>query len=305
MPGSDGTASTLLVADLGGTHLRLGHLHGGRPALASERHRTDTLRVADPVGALAGLLGAYMQTHHLEPEAVVVGVPVSLGADLDTVLSSPNLPQMEGVAVGTALSAALGLPVRLERDVILHLLGEARAGAARGAADVLAVYFGTGVGAAYLQGGQPHRGHPVSLELGHIPVRADGRRCVCGNLDCLEAYACGHVLRELAERSGVPVAELFARRAEPPGLDRALHDFVRDQARAVATAINLLGPQVAVIGGGIPAMAGYPGEALLDLIRSHLRRPEPRAGVRLAWAELGWQAALHGAPAVVARYRCG
>lgn len=70
---------------------------------------------------------------------------------------------------------------------------------------------------------------------------------------------------------------------------------MRDQAYAVAMAVNLLGPEMTVIGGGIPLMSGYPREAFLVLVREHLRRPQPHGGVRLAWAQLGWRAALHGA----------
>lgn len=289
----------LVVVDLGGTHLRVGHWRGEHPAQAATRAPTDRLRVPDPVGAMAELLRSHRRAHGLRPDAVVIGMPVSLGGDLDTVLSSPNILPLEGLRFGSALTDALGVPVLLERDVILHLLGEARAGAARGFGDAVAVYFGTGVGAAYLQGGRPHRGNPVSLELGHIPVRAEGRVCVCGNVDCLEAYACGHILRDLAARAGLPVAELFTRRAEDPALDRALRDFVRDQAYAVATAANLLGPEVALIGGGLPEMGGYPRADLLAQVRGHLRRPQPRERLELRWAELGWRAALHGARQVV------
>ncbi len=286
---------SIVVVDLGGTHLRLGHLARGEVMDVSHQLSSDLLRGAEPVAALAGLVLRHVQEQELEPDAVVVGVPVSLAADLDLVLSSPNIPGLEGLRFGSALQAALGLPVLLERDTILHLQGEGVAGAGRGVDDLLGVYFGTGVGGAWLQGGWPRRGHPVSLEIGHIPVRAEGRRCVCGNTDCLEAYACGHVLERLSADAAIPLSDLFARRSESPALDARLGEFVRDQAYAVATAVNLLGPEMAVIGGGIPLMSGYPRGEFLSRVREHLRRPQPQGSVRLAWARLGWRAALHGA----------
>lgn len=294
----------VVVADIGGTKIGLGHLEPDRPPSASslpplENFPTDRLRVDDPVEAMAGLLEDYAAKCALSPTAAVLGVPVSPDRDMDVVLSSPNIPQLEGVAFATKLTRRLGYPVYLERDIALLLLGEYRAGAARGSKSTLGVFFGTGVGAAMLFGGLPYRGHSVGLELGHIPIRGEGKRCVCGNLDCLEAYACGHTLVELSRQHQTPVESLFVRRAESPALDRALFEFVRDEAYAVATAINLFDPDTAVIGGGIPLMAGYPKEEFSRTVFEHLRRPYPRDSVGLRWAELGSSAVLHGALAVL------
>ncbi|HEU4742954.1 MAG TPA: ROK family protein [Meiothermus sp.] len=296
---------TVLVADIGGTKIGLGHVER---ALGSEQRAqrrglevisTDLLRVFDPVEAMAGALEAYAARQGLSPIAAVLGVPVSPDRDLDQVLSSPNIPQLEGIRLASALTHRLGYPVYLERDIALLLLGEYRAGAAQGASSALGVFFGTGVGAAMLFGGKPYRGFSVGLEIGHIPIRGEGKVCVCGNVDCLEAYACGHTLNELSGQTKIPLAELFLRRAEDLRLDQALLEFVRDEAYAVATAINLLDPEVCVIGGGIPQMAGYPRETFRQTVRDHLRRPYPQQTVRLGWAELGSSAVLYGAQAVL------
>ncbi|ADD28032.1 ROK family protein [Meiothermus ruber] len=306
----------ILVADIGGTKIRVGHIRlVGKvsskgvsrriPALREEIKKlsTDLIRTPTPVASLAGLLKAYAAEENLSPQAAVLGVPVSLDRDLDKVLSSPNIPQLEGLTLASELEVQLGYRVYLERDIALLLLGEYRAGAAEGANSVLGVFFGTGVGAAMLFEGRPYRGYSVGLELGHIPIRGEGRVCICGNLDCLEAYACGHTLNALSQQTGIPVPELFVRRHEDPGLDRALHEFVRDQAYAVATAINLLDPAVCVIGGGIPQMEGYPREAFSQTVLEHLRRPYPRTTIRLTWAELDSAAVFHGALAVLEQRR--
>ncbi len=298
----DPTLASVIVADIGGTKIALGHLERGLLADSERSVSSEVLRVADPAAALGKLLTDYANELGLTVEAAVLGVPTSLSLDLQTVLSSPNIPQLEGRALGRELGATLRVPVFLERDINLLLLGEARAGAARGSRSVLGVFFGTGVGAAWLNAGELHRGHSgAGLELGHIPVRSEGRRCVCGNLDCLEAYACGHTLRELAERHGIAVAALFAERHTNPDLERALAEFVRDEAYALATAINLFDPEVAVIGGGLPDMADYPFEALEQTVLAHLRRPNPRGSVRLQRARLGRRAALWGALSLLER----
>jgi allose kinase len=266
---------------------------------------TDRLRVPDPVEAMAQILTDYTLRLGLTPEAAVLGVPVSPDRDLDKVLSSPNIPQLEGLFFASELARRLGYPVYLERDIALLLLGEYQAGAAKGAGSALGVFFGTGVGAAMLLNGKPYRGYSVGLELGHIPIRSEGRVCVCGNTDCLEAYASGHILVELSAQSGIPLGSLFARRRESGFLSRALKRFVHDQAYAVATAINLFDPEVCVIGGGIPRMSEYPRRLFELTVKEHLRRPYPRETVRIAWAELGSRAALYGALEVLRQRQSG
>lgn len=293
----------VVVVDLGGTHVRFGHLDDGQPAEASWVQPTEPLRQGDPVEALARAIRAYVERAGLRPSGVVLGVPVSLGPDFDRVLSSPNIRGLEGLPLASQLRRALGVEVWLERDIALLLEGEWLAGAGRRADSLLGVFIGTGVGGAFLRQGEPYRGASGgAVEIGHIPIRDEGRLCVCGNRDCLEAYASGHQLRRLHTAYGVPLDGLFAVDA-PSGLVEARERIVGDLARAVATAINLLDPEVALIGGGIPTMAGFPRSAFERRVRAHLRRPVPAEHVALAWARLGWRAALHGAHLLLERRR--
>lgn len=293
-----------LVADIGGTSVRIGHVIESTLGDDMVTFSSERLRVSDPVGALAAELRHYADERGLRTVAAVIGVPFSPDPSYDTALSSPNIPQFEGARVRTGLADLLGAPVHLERDIVLLLLGEWRAGAAVGAHQVLGMFVGTGVGGAVLHDGVPYRGATGSaVEIGHIPIRADGRRCVCGNLDCLEAYACGHVLHEIAERAGIPIGEVFESEGLGDATRVALREFVRDLAYALATAVNLFHPDLALVGGGIPAMRAFPRERFERVFRAHLRRPAPASSVRLVWATLGSRAALHGAPAVVANRR--
>ena len=290
---------TIIVADIGGTKIALGHLAPGISASINSSVLTERLRVVDPISALGQIILEYATQHHLEFDAVVLGVPVSLDRDMDTVLSSPNITQLEGAKLATQLEARLGKPVRLERDIVLLLLGEQHSGAAQGSSSTVGVFLGTGVGGGFLIAGKPYRGFSVGMELGHIPIHGHGKICVCGNTDCLEAYACGHTLNALSGQFNLPVSELFSLRTSTPELEQALNDFIRDQAFAIATTINLIDPEVCVIGGGIPQMPDFPKTALKDLILEHLRRPYPREVVKIAWAELGSRATLYGALAVL------
>lgn len=289
------TDGALVVLDIGGTHLRLGHLVDGRPHPELAAFSTDALRVAAPLDVLERAIRDHAREHGLAISAVVLGVPFTPDPDMDTALSSPNIPSLEGVPIGSGLAERLGVPVRLERDINLLLLGEWRAGAARGIGSVFGMFVGTGIGGCFLQDGAPFRGATgAALELGHIPIRADGATCICGNVDCLEAYACGRVLAQIASTHDLKIGRVFIDGPASPARDD-LRAFTRDLAYALATAVNLFHPEVALVGGGIPAMAGFPREAFRATFYDHLRKPVPSTTVTLAWADLGSLAALHGA----------
>ncbi len=296
--------STLIVADIGGTKIALGHIsHKQNTQFKNQTEfaeklqtvATDLLRVQDPISALEKILQTYAQQHQLNPNAIVLGVPVSLAKDLNTVLSSPNIPQLEGTQLASTLEQKLGIPVRLERDINLLLLGEIHK---KQTTSALGIFFGTGVGASFYLNGHIYRGASVGLEIGHIPIRGQGKICVCGNTDCLEAYACGHTLNALSQQHSIAVKELFLEHANQH-LQQSLKEFVRDQAYAVATAINLFDPELCIIGGGIPEMNGFPRQQFMQTILEHLRRPLPRQSIKLEWAKLGSQAVLPGALAVL------
>ncbi len=288
---------TIIVADIGGTKIALGHLAAGKASSASSSVLTERLRVDDPITALENIILEYAIQFKLEFDAVVLGVPVSLDRDMDMVLSGPNIPQLEGLRLATTLETRLQKPVRLERDIVLLTLGEQHSGAALGSSSTVGIFLGTGVGGGFLIDGKPYRGFSVGMEIGHIPIHGRGKICVCGNLDCLEAYACGHTLNELGKQFNIPVSELFS--AQNKNLNPAIQDFIRDQAFAIATTINLIDPEVCVIGGGIPLMQDFPKEKFIHLILEHLRRPYPKESVKLVWAKLGSSASLYGALAVL------
>jgi allose kinase len=298
--------SALIVADIGGTKIALGHLeHVETSAISTTSSRplqtvpTELLRVPNPVFALENILLEYAKTHDLSPTAIVLGVPVSLAKDLDTVLSSPNVPQLEGLQLGSMLEARLKVPVRLERDINLLLLGEVYG---QNVSSALGIFFGTGIGASLILENRVYRGASVGLEIGHIPIRGEGKICVCGNVDCLEAYACGHTLNALSKEFSIPVADIFIKHGNLK-LEQLLLEFVRDQAYAVATAINLFDPELCIIGGGIPEMKSFPRETFRQTILEHLRRPLPQESIKLEWAKLGSRAVLPGALAVLKEAR--
>jgi glucokinase len=203
---------------------------------------------------------------------------------------------------------AFGLPLRIENDARMALLGERYAGNARGCDNVVMLTLGTGIGGAAMMEGRLVRGRHAQGGClgGHFPVSYRGRTCTCGNIGCAEAHASTWALPAIArERAGF-AASLLARepridfealfRTAAPG-DRFASELLADcidvWAAAVTAMIHAYDPELVVIGGNVARA----GEALLGPIREHVNRYAwtPWGKVELRPAALGGRAALLGA----------
>jgi glucokinase len=201
--------------------------------------------------------------------------------------------------VAGPVGAALGLPAFLINDARAFGLAELRLGAGRGAASMIGLTLGTGVGGVIAIDGRVHQGHDgTGGELGHQTIDPDGPLCGCGNRGCLEAFARAD---QIAAACGTSTAEEGVARARS-GDARAL-DGISRIARylgiGIANAVVVVSPDKVVIGGGISAAA----DLLFEPIRAELRRRVTITSldqVELVAAELGtWAgaigAAVHGA----------
>jgi predicted NBD/HSP70 family sugar kinase len=303
--GSDGAGlagAVILVIDIGGTQIKFGYSVGGRPHDFLQLFPAARVRCSTPVESLAAMVGEVTERSGITPSIIVATVPGFIDVDEDVVLFAGNIPELNARHLARDLGQLTGCPVLLERDSVLALTGETIAGAARGCDAVLGVFFGTGIGAAFMQDGRPFRGAGWALEIGHIPFRGEGRTLEGLRQDCLEVYASGRVLEAIATRHAEPVAGVFEAALHKADLARELDIFVRDQAFAVGTAVALLSPRTIIVGGGVVAMAAYPKRLLAGLIAANAPFGETRRPMDLRWADLGWTSVLQGAPSVAAEH---
>lgn len=296
---SDHFNQDAIVLDIGGTFIRIGHIEGRGVSAEFEKMSSDLLRVDDAYGALVDIVRRYRDTHQLLVEAVVIGIPGMLNKQADEISHCNNIPQLQGTGLREMLVSSLQCQVILEQDIMLQVLGEWRSGAAMASPSVFGVYFGTGIGAAFINNGVPQLQSEAGLQAGHIPIMAQGKRCLCGNTDCIEAYASGHTLIELAQNHDCKVEELFLKDTDV-ALQGKLDDFVRYQSYLLATLITLFVPHTLLIGGGITKMSGYPKSKLLEYVYAHVQKPYPAQSVKIAWASLETSAVLHGAMVLIA-----
>ncbi len=236
--------------DLGGTKTEIVALADDGRELLRERVPTPRDAYAATVATIASLVeSAEQKVGVAEGNAlfgtgetaslasVGVGIP---GAEsrITGLIKNANSTWLIGKPLRTDLEAALGRPVRLANDANCFALSEATDGAAAGAAVVFGVILGTGVGGGIVVNGQVLAGaNAIAGEWGHnsLPGESEGRPCYCGRQDCIETYLSGPAL----SADGGADSEA------------ALQRYERRLARALAQVINLLDPNVIVLGGGV------------------------------------------------------
>lgn len=185
-----------------------------------------------------------------------VGIPGARSPDHGRIKNA-NSTCLIGQDLQGDLQRLLQRPVRLANDADCFALSEARDGAAAGANSVFGVILGTGVGGGLVFNGQLLGGpNAIAGEWGHNPLpwrtEADGpsRRCYCGKDDCIETFLSGP---GWAARSGLQLEAAAMANAAQQDSDarQALLRYCDQLARSLASVINLLDPEVIVLGGGL------------------------------------------------------
>jgi len=212
----------------------------------------------------------------------VAGLGIGIAGVIDfekgLVHTSPNLPRWKEVPLQRMVEMSLRLRTRVDNDANVVVLGELMAGAAKGARQAAGLTLGTGVGGAIVMDGKLFRGAWGGAgEIGHCTVQADGPKCRCGNRGCLERYVgAGYLVqryfdlqRGKAEGEEDITPAVIAERAKAG--DKAAVRVLKEAGERVgitcANLLNLLQPEVIVIGGGV---AGA-GRLLFEAIRKAVR----------------------------------
>ena len=188
-------------------------------------------------------------------------------------LKNSNTVCLNGQPLPTDLARLLDRPVRLANDANCFALSEALDGAAAGMPVVFGVILGTGVGGGIVVHGQLIEGlQHIAGEWGHNLLEADGPECYCGRRGCVETLISGPgVMRDYAEHAGVhalDVPDILARAAAGEAAAEAvLQRFFARFGRALAMVINILDPQVIVLGGGLSNLERLYTEGVAQVAR--------------------------------------
>lgn len=272
--------------DIGGTNFRIGTVDKNGGVTHFEKNSSRMFDNGNVPEVLAHAIIGYMERHGVthRVRAVGVGVPSIVSRDKQTILSTPNLKGFDNLRFADVLGEKLGLPVYLDRDVNFLLLHDIRQLGLDPTKTVLGFYVGTGFGnALYLEGHLYAGKNGAAGELGHIPLFGLEERCTCGNFGCSEVRCSGRYLEHLAETHfpDTIIRNVFKAHPNHP----ILLEYVRNLAIPIATEINILDPDYAVLAGGVLAMAGFPKKILLESVGERLRRPYPAQNADIRFTE--------------------
>ena len=310
----NGLNDLIFAVDLGGTHLRAATVD--KRGKIHFRAKQNTPQGTDPndiVNAVVHAVREYQTQLGVESDrlkAVSVVVPGTVNVEEGTVVKAPNLPCLDGFPLAAALTNELNVPAILENDANAAAVGEMWQGAAQGCRTIICVTLGTGVGGGIILDGELWRGvDGAAAEIGHMCVDPfGGVACTCGSRGCLEVFASATAIVRMTReaRPRYPDSMLHAGsdltaetifEAGLKGDELALEIFRRMGVYlgiGLANLINILNPEMIVIGGGV--VNGW------DLFEKHmLHEVEERAfpllaaRVKIERAKCGDAAGLLGA----------
>jgi len=311
--------------DLGGTKILATVVAPGGKIVGRAKAKTQSEEGPDAVIArmieCAKGAVAEAKVDQADIAAVGVGAPGPLDPDTGVIIDTPNLQGWQNIPLAEKLQKGLGVPVFVDNDVNMGTLGEFLFGAAKGAQHAVGVFVGTGIGGGVIINGELYHGFNKNAgEIGHMIIKAGGPRCGCGRRGCYEAMASKTaIVRDITALagkgkggkwtqeqflSGKAITSSVLKKAVDKG-DKMVIKVLQRASKYLGigfgSLINLFGPEVIVVGGGVVEALGE--EFLARARRFAMKYSLPLAGdnVRIEVAALGDDAAVLGAAAMAWR----
>jgi glucokinase len=304
--------------DVGGTKVAAGLVNSA----GEITHQTRVPMVAADahagLAAVTSAIDAVRASTDLDPELTgsISGIGICAPGPLDprtgVVINPPNLPGWRNFPLAAEISKAYRLPVRVDNDANAAALAESFWGAGRGYRNVFLATLGTGIGTGIVFDGRIYHGRTgAAAEGGHVTIDYRGPRCKCGKLGCIEILASGTAIaRRASERIAAGRSSAILEQAEGR-LDRITAEMVGRACLAsdslakellqetamfltvwLGSIVDLLEPDVMIIGGGVASML----QPFFAQIRDHL----PEWSVNSHCQEIPLVIAHYGAEAGIA-----
>lgn len=286
--------------DLGGTDLKSARVYGdGRVECFGKRPSRATESAEAPLEAIAEAVADLTDGGRAEPAGIGLGSPGVIHPDTGALAGgTPHFPHWGAFPLREKLRVRLGRDLVVDNDANLAALGEHRHGAAAGARVSITLTIGTGIGAGIVVEGRVLRGAWGGAgEIGHLPLGRTGILHACGVQDCVEPEASGSGLAAMARTWGMAPAEartvFAAAAAGEPRAQAAIESMTDRLGATIAAAVNLINPDVVVIGGGV----AQAGDALMAPLRRAVERYTmiTHRAVKLVPAAMGERAGVAGA----------
>lgn len=305
--------NVLLGLDLGGTNIK-GVLLDARTLKPVRRLQVPTAARRGSravIGTMAGAIRELMTWATANRMSVrSIGIGSAGLVNKGTVRNSPNLPGWQGAVPLERLLKkelpGLKIPLAIDNDANCFALAEAFCGAGKGLQNVIGLTLGTGVGGGIVLGGKLYRGSTGGAgELGHISIKYDGPRCLCGNKGCLEAMVGANAI---IARYGALNSNFKLQISNFTVAQISAYAKKRDKAAVItlmetgtllgvglANYVNIFNPQAIVIGGGVAQAGKYILEPALKEMKKRAMQYNA-LDVKVKLARLGpWAGAIGAA----------
>lgn len=247
-----------------------------------------------------------------------IGVPGQVDYEKGIIYNLTNVKGWRNVALRDIMRKRLGLPVYIDNDAQLAALGEMEWGAAKGYKDIICITLGSGVGGGIIINGELYHGRDYSAaEIGHICIDRNGPLCNCGGRGCLEAFVgSSYIVKEVIKRLKAGAKSIVPKLAKgkfsnitPKIIDEAARQgdglAINTWKEAgcnigigLAGVVNLLHPEIIVIGGGISKAKRILFEAIRKSVRDRAMDIFVK-GLRVVRARFIEEAGVVGAAALV------
>lgn len=305
--------------DIGGTNIKFGLfdktgkiVHKGQKPTLVEKGPQPLMHLITNIGESLMLIAA---EEELNIKHLGVGSPGAVDHKTGKVIGPcPNIQGWTGMEIGNILRERLNIPVYVDNEVNGMALGEYYYGAARGAKSVLCVTIGTGIGGAIIIDGKVLQGDTSSAgELGHMSIKYDGPKCACGNNGCLEMYCSSKfmirrvktilnnkmtdIFKEILDSNleNLTIKKLFSAANKNDGVAlQVIEEAAGFLGIGLAGIINIINPQIVVLGGGITDG----GAGFVEIVEKTIKELSFSSAVqkiKVVKAELGNDAGFIGA----------
>jgi glucokinase len=314
-----------LGVDIGGTKVALGFVDSGgkiltqarRPMIANSTPEAGLQAVIDAIDAISDDAKAAGKNIH----GIGICAPGPLDPVSGVVLNPPNVPCWRNFPLAASIADRYGIPVKVDNDANAAALAETRWGAAQGYRYVFYATVGTGIGSGIVLDGKIYHGNTGSAgEGGHVSIDYNGPVCACGKRGCIEALAAGSAIGararsklgnaqsqrssmlDLADGDIARVTSEMVGKAYATGDPLArevLDDTVKVLAAWLGNIVDLLDPDVLVMGGGVAAMLRPFFGEIKDMLPTWCVNPHV-AAIPLLMAHYGADAGIAGGAALCA-----
>ena len=322
----EGTSKTEYVVgvDLGGTKILAGVFNNSLECIGTTKVSTKSKRGLEVVTErIARCVQDAVDEADLTMSQVAgvgIGAPGAVDFEAGTVIFAPNLEGWKDVPLKKALEKNLGVPVFVENDANVAVLGVHVVELKSKPKNVVGIFVGTGIGGGFILNGELYSGfNHTAGEIGHMVIDVNGPKCGCGNKGCFEALASRTAIfqriktgikdgekTQLTDMLGDGLEDLRSgdlRKAIRRG-DKFVSKIIEDAAEyigiGVANLVNVLSPEVVVLGGGVMEALSDEMLAVISKTAKDHAMPGTMKGVEIVSSKLGDNAGITGS-AVLAR----